>query len=250
VRYILMSLTGLALTGLAGCEDKEAEVACDAAADADGDGLDDCTEADLGTDPDAADSDGDGLSDGEERDCVSDPLNAEEVCYACGWPHGDPGTLSSTGAEEGDTVANLSLIDQCGEDIPLWDFAGTYHILFMTTYWCGVCRNEAEEIPERTADFLAEGVVEDFSYILILSEDYSGNAPTADEAAWYDEQVEASGFPVTANPDQSVVTATPWDGYHLPGKCAVSPEMELLHCYDGDDDTEGFDAIRDHAGAR
>ena len=57
---------------------------CDATADADADGLDDCTEADLGTDPRNADSDGDGISDSDELDCVSDPRNAAEQCYACG----------------------------------------------------------------------------------------------------------------------------------------------------------------------
>lgn len=247
MQYALALLSTLVLVG---CDNKNLTEGCDASADTDADGLDDCAEEKLGTNPDVADSDGDGLTDSEEIDCVSDPLDSEELCYACGWPHGDPDTLSATGNEEGDTIANLGLIDQCGEDVSLWDFAGSYRILFMTTYWCGVCRNEAEEIPERTADFLEEGLVEDFSYILILSEDYNGNAPTMDEAALYDEQIEASGFAVTANPAQDVITETPWDGYHLPGKCVLSPEMELLHCYDGEDDTEGFEAIRDHVSAR
>lgn len=103
--------------------------------DADGDGLDGCAEAALGTDPDAADSDGDGLSDGQEADCVSDPLDAAEVCYACGWPHNDPGTLTATGAEDGDTIENLAYWDQCGEEVSMWDFAEEYHILFLTAEW-------------------------------------------------------------------------------------------------------------------
>lgn len=103
--------------------------------DPDADGLDGCAEAALGTDPDAADSDGDGLTDGEEADCVSDPLDATEQCYACGWAHNDPGTLVSTGAEVGDTIADMALWDQCGEEVSMWDFAEEYHILFLTAEW-------------------------------------------------------------------------------------------------------------------
>ena len=103
--------------------------------DVDGDGLDGCTELELGTDPDNADSDGDGTDDGAEVDCISDPTDADEVCYACGWPHSDPGDLVSTGAALGDVVANIPFTDQCGELVDLWDFTAEYHILFITASW-------------------------------------------------------------------------------------------------------------------
>jgi hypothetical protein len=103
--------------------------------DSDGDGLDDCTEVGLGTDPLAADSDGDGLPDLAEVTCVSDPNDAASVCYACGWGHDDPGNLGPVGVAEGDTIEDIALIDQCGETVPLWDFAQEYHILFMTAAW-------------------------------------------------------------------------------------------------------------------
>jgi len=248
VRHATLLLLGLLA---AGCDPKgDTAAGCDASADADGDGLDDCEEAGLGTDPQQADSDGDGFSDSEELDCVSDPTDSSEQCYACGWEHSDPGTLTATGAEIGDTIENILLVDSCSEEVPLWDFAGEYHILFLTTSWCSFCRAEAEEIPARTSDFLDEGLVDAFSYILILSEDYLSNPPDADDAIDYDDDVSASGFPITANPDQTIVTGTPWDGFRLPGKCVLSPEMEIIHCYTGDDDAEGFQAIRDHASGR
>ena len=103
--------------------------------DADGDGLDGCAEEALGTDPALADSDEDGFSDGDEADCVSDPLDASQVCYSCGWAHSDPGTLGAVGPDVGDTIENLGVYDQCGEEVKLWDFAQAYHILFMTAEW-------------------------------------------------------------------------------------------------------------------
>ena len=107
----------------------------DCAVDSDGDRLDDCEEADLGTDPDQPDTDDDGTSDGDEVECVSDPLDASEQCYACGWRHGDPGDLVSTGAGLGDVVENVPFLDPCEEVVDLWDFAGEYHILFVTAAW-------------------------------------------------------------------------------------------------------------------
>ncbi len=107
----------------------------DGTANADGDCMTDAEEALLGTDPSLADSDGDGFDDCAERDCVSDPIDGAERCYTCGWKHGDPGTLVSTGASEGDVIANLALVDQCKEPLALWDFAGEYRLLFMTTSW-------------------------------------------------------------------------------------------------------------------
>jgi hypothetical protein len=127
----------LLLTLLTACSPSTAvDDACDPTADADLDGLDDCTEIEtLGTDPTLADTDGDGHSDSAELDCVSDPLDPDEACYACGWTHSDPGDLDGVGSGVGDTLANLRMGDQCGEEVSLWDFAGQYYVLFMTAVW-------------------------------------------------------------------------------------------------------------------
>jgi hypothetical protein len=103
--------------------------------DTDGDGISDCEELAAGLDPELSDSDGDGDEDGDELDCGSDPLDAEEQCFDCGWVRSDPGDLESSGSSEGDVIANLDFIDQCGEEVQLWDFAEEYHILWMTAAW-------------------------------------------------------------------------------------------------------------------
>ena len=118
---------------LSGCQMKGE--ACSADADADGDGLDDCAEQDLGTDAERVDSDGDGVSDKEELDCVSNPLDDTEQCYACGWEHNDPGDIASTGSAIGDVMASVQVQDQCAEVVDTWDFYGEYHVLYMTAAW-------------------------------------------------------------------------------------------------------------------
>lgn len=107
----------------------------DPAGNTDGDCMTNAEELAKGTDPALADSDADGDDDCKELACKSDPRNAGQRCYGCGWTRGDPGNLVSAGAAEGDVIENIPLVDQCGETVPVWDFAGEYHILFMTAVW-------------------------------------------------------------------------------------------------------------------
>ena len=225
------------------------DAACDPSADLDADGLDDCLEDEIGTDKSRADSDQDGVSDGAELDCVSDPLDADEVCYACGWEHNDPGDLDGIGPEIGDTLKGLNMPDQCGETVALHDLAGDYHILFMTTQWCGSCLAEAAELRQRTIDFEAETGL-GFSYVITLFQDSMGEAPDADVAVDYAQVVDAKQrIPVLSDMKQGLLDHTPYDGAELPGKCVLSDEMELLDCFTGHgDDADAFQLIRDHAG--
>ena len=139
MKNTLLLFTLACLTSCSGTDKPEDSSAaldeCDDSIDTDGDGLSDCNEAQLGTDPSEIDTDGDGVTDFVESDCSSDPLDADDACYACGWQKNDPGTLSETGTEVGDTIGNLQMVDQCGETTSLWDFYGEYHVLFMTAAW-------------------------------------------------------------------------------------------------------------------
>lgn len=128
-------LVGFCCLIATGCSPQREDTGPDCSEDSDGDGLDDCEEIDLGLDPNSDDSDSDGFSDSEELDCVSDPLDGEEVCYACGWQHNDPGTYESNGNAIGDTAANSVLVDQCGELVDLWDFTGKYYLFYLTAAW-------------------------------------------------------------------------------------------------------------------
>ena len=104
-------------------------------ANADGDCMTDAEELAIGTDPNSVDSDNDGTSDCDEIDCVSNPIDGNEVCYACGWKHNDPGDIVSTGSTVGSVMANFSLIDQCGDLVDAYDFAGAYRIFHSLPAW-------------------------------------------------------------------------------------------------------------------
>lgn len=220
---------------------------CSATVDTDADGLDDCTEAELGTDPSVQDTDGDGFSDAEEVACVSDPLASDEACYACGWPHNDPGTLSDPGAEVGDTMANLALVDQCGERVDLWDFAGSWHVLYATASWCSSCLRDAEQFDAVQAG-LAEETGLPVAIPTVLFQDSGGSLPGPDEGRRYAELAGIVQQPVFADPVAGVLAATSYDGRLLPGVCVLSPDLELVACAEGPDAFEAMiDVVRAEA---
>lgn len=247
-RSLLFALSALLIACPATGDDDHDQVpdGPDCTQDADADGLDDCAEAELGTDPELADTDGDGFDDLAELDCVSDPLDGEQVCYACGWGHGDPGDLVATGNQPGDVMQDVLLVDQCGEELPLYDLAGAYHLLFITTAWCGACKAEALELQDRTESIIEATGVE-FSYAIILFQSLVGGAPTVEEAADYWADIYEPPYPVTSNQAVDILEATAYPGSPLPGKCVISPDMEILECRAGHgEDDWAADAINEH----
>jgi len=165
----------------------------------------------------------------------------------CGWEQGFTGAFGTVGQEVGATIVNMEVEDQCEESATLWDFAGEYHILFMTMAWCGTCLAEARELPQRNADWAATSDIP-FSYMIILAQDTGGVAPDGGDAFDYMNVVDVGhDVPVLSDINQKSVSDTSWDGRALPGKCVVSPEMEILDCYTGHgDDEEAFALIRQH----
>lgn len=107
---------------------------------------------------------------------------------------------------------------------------------------------EAVGLPEEADEFTAETGVE-MSWIVALFEGITTGAPGPELAADYAAELDTTG-PVLSDQDERTLEATPYDGMSLPGKCALSPEMELLACSTGDKNDEVFDAIAAHAGAR
>jgi len=117
----------------AGDEGDEATVC---GVDTDGDGLTDCEEADLGTDPSLEDTDGDGYTDGEETLGHTDPLESEDHPYAGGWPIAAcRDDIVATGDAEGDIVEDFALEDQFGDTVRLHSFCDRTVLLVSSAFW-------------------------------------------------------------------------------------------------------------------
>ena len=61
----------------------------------------------------------------------------------------------------------------------------------------------------------------------------------------------AQQFPVLADTKMGIYAgATPWDGNARPGKCVLSPKMEILFCDVGHGaDAAAFEVIKQHRAA-
>ncbi|MFZ5477402.1 MAG: hypothetical protein ACOZNI_11570 [Myxococcota bacterium] len=98
---------------------------------------------------------------------------------------------------------------------------------------------------EEQEEIRAEGLP--FRFVIALYADERDNAPPrdADIALEYAEEIEAGqAFPVTADMTGTIRDQIPWSG-ELPGKCAVSRELELMRCWSSETNTPGLNAIRD-----
>ena len=80
------------------------------------------------------DNDGDGYTLAQEQDCGTDPENGDVGCFDCGHPW-DSTDQGPSGNDVGDIVENFLLRDTCGDDVELWNFAGDFHVLYLTGAW-------------------------------------------------------------------------------------------------------------------
>lgn len=87
------------------------------------------------------------------------------------------------------------------------------------------------------------------SGIIILNEDAAANPATGNTVKTYAEQLGIT-LPVLADASYQTYAMTPWDGSQRPGKCALAPDMTMLKCYAGTDNTPGYEAIKAHAAAQ
>ena len=104
--------------------------------DDDQDGLLD--ETPFGTDPSNPDSDGDGHLDGVEVEAGTNPLDDLDHPYKGGYPIDKAcrtSIESSGGYDVGDVIDNITLPDQYGEDVHLWDFCGKAILLTSGAFW-------------------------------------------------------------------------------------------------------------------
>jgi hypothetical protein len=85
------------------------------------------------------------------------------------------------------------------------------------------------------------------TYLYFLLEDSDKLAPDAEYAALFASETGITNAPVLADPDKGIAAATGLDPKVVPGKCVLSPTMEILGCYVGADDRPAVDILLAHA---
>ena len=104
---------------------------------------------------------------------------------------------------------------------------------------------EAGSLPAEQVAFREEGIP--FRFVLTLHANERDRTPNEEDAAQYAEaaELEEKDFPVTADITGTITTKIPWFD-SIPGKCAVSDDMEILECWSSHSNEVGLDAIREH----
>lgn len=105
--------------------------------DDDADGLLTSREDELGTDPTNPDTDGDGHLDGEEIEIGSDPLDLNDYPYTGGYGKDAcaDDIVATGGNTVGDIVADITLMDQFGDNVRLYDFCARAVLIVNGAFW-------------------------------------------------------------------------------------------------------------------
>ncbi len=69
--------------------------------------------------------------------------------------------------------------------------------------------------------------------MVALYQGMGSDPPEAGQSAEYHERIGEPAFPVFADTQGLLLQVTPYDGKELPGKCVLSPAMEILGCVTG-----------------
>jgi thiol-disulfide isomerase/thioredoxin len=189
-------------------------------ADTDGDRLLDGHEAANGADPLIADTDDDGYLDGDEVTEGHDPNDKQDRIYKGKWPYyWDKDSLKGGGnlAEVGKRYQQISMVDQHGDTVDLWDFYNSDKpvIIDISAEWCGPCNGLALWL-DGGPDTYGFGtywpagpeVIErgDVYWVTILQQDMSGLPATqAASERWFDAYP-SKEIPVLADSTDSELT--------------------------------------------
>ena len=88
-----------------------------------------------------------------------------------------------------------------------------------------------------------------FSFLVVVFENTGGQPADGETALDYWAGMGEPDLAVLGDGGHQVIELTPWEGQYLPGKCAFTPEMEILGCYTGHGNAEPFAAILEHAAS-
>ena len=121
------------------------------------------------------------LSCPEGQVCVTNPADWEAPDNAWDAAAAVPADLKPEGYSAGQTVPDLRLPDQNGDEVSLWQFYGKVVAIDVGTFWCAPCQKAAGHIQDIADEYRDQG----FVFLSVLPQNYSGDVPSeADLDEW------------------------------------------------------------------
>lgn len=103
---------------------------------------------------------------------LADPWTVSDEPYTGGWPQCDPGgPPPSWTLATGEVFPNITLEDQFGEQVDLWDFWGEWIVLDAASVNCGPCQQMAQYEHELVNELAIDG--KRLAFITLLNESLS-----------------------------------------------------------------------------
>ncbi len=167
------------------------------------------------------DSDGDGYSDADEALAGTDPDDPDDRIYTGGWPFNahkddlsDPGFDGTIAV--GARVPRLVALDQYGDTVDLYDFAGSDVpvVLDLSAMWCGPCTEVAAWLAHEESPLMANfpvyaGIPDrvdagEVLWVTVLFEDTSRDPASQEDAATWHQEWPAERVPVMLDDDRAM----------------------------------------------
>ena len=176
---------------------------------------------------------------------LDDMRGEREWPYDCGWPLGNPGSLSTDWILEDDaSFPRAWLEDACGEVVDLWDFSDSYLVLDSTQHDCGYCLQMAQQAPDFLTEMDGQGV--HVRFVSMLGEGLSNVIGTPDQDAFedYEASYGVPDQPLLKDRGFAYAIFEPYLGDDIgwPVWAIVRPDMTVLHVGKG---FTGWDEMRD-----
>ena len=178
----------------------------------------------------------------------ADPWGPRAEPYACGWECEDPGDLVGVSPLTlGEVIPRGRFRDQCGEDVDLWDFHGSYLVIDAAQEDCGPCRAMADSHGPFVQQMRAAGIP--VRVITLMGNGLSASWETPSEEV-VAEWVAAYGIedPVLADEAWALsyfptfIDGYSGEDYGYPAWIVVDPSLRPIH---GNVGFSSWDAVAD-----